>query len=247
MFVFIGDISVRLLYQSFINNLHPSDDDNGSLLLEPHEEHKQQQFSSLLTDTNFEETQLNMRAIYIYADQVTDGLLERLATFEASAKQPAVFVVGFTYHNFRLGNVTEELLKAFNANLTRLVAPFDRLVQHKSKVLWKLQDRVNEEKLPDPWKQVRNDDIDRLNEVAKNVFRYSDAIVWKSAWHISNGLVDSAIEGYRVCSLGLKHQVQILLNMYCNDYMNYNDGSCCSSSEPYTNLQIVSYAVFGVW
>ena len=242
MFVFIGDISVRLLYQSFINHLHPSDDDNGSLLIEPNEGHAQ---SIMLADTHFEESQLNMRAMYIYADQLTNDLLERLGNFETA--KPAVYVVGFTYHNFRLGNVTEELIKAYSANLTRLVAPFDRLVNHKSKVLWKLQDRVNEEKLPEPWKQVRNDDIDRLNSAARNVFRYSEASVWKSAWHISNGLVDQAIEGYRLCSLGLRHQVQILLNMYCNDSMNYNDGSCCSSAEPYTNLQIVSYAVFGVW
>ena len=198
-------------------------------------------------DTEFEDRKLNMRATYIFANEVSDFLLDSITKFEDTKEVRAVFVVGFTHRNFLNGNVTEDLLKQYAANLTRLVVPFDHLVTQKSKVLWKLQDRVNEEKLPDNWKLVKNEDIDRLNRVARQVFRYTDASIWESAWHISNGLVDNAVDGYKLCSLGLRHYVQIMLNMYCNDYMNYNDGSCCSSAEPYTPLQIVTYAVFGVW
>ncbi|XP_023305645.2 N-acetylneuraminate 9-O-acetyltransferase [Lucilia cuprina] len=233
-FVFIGDYSIHQLYKQFINHLHPSDDDNGSMLLQPP------------IDTEFEDRKLNMRATYIFANEVSDFLLESLTKFEDTKEVRAVFVVGFTHRNFLNGNVTEELLKQYSVNLTRLLVPFDHLVTQKSKVLWKLQDRVNEEKLPDMWKLVKNEDIDRLNRVARTVFRYTDATIWESAWHISNGLVDSAVDGYKLCSLGLRHYVQLMLNMYCNDYMNYNDGSCCSSAEPYTLLQIVTYAVFGV-
>lgn len=197
-------------------------------------------------DTDFEDRKLSMRATYIYADEVSDLLLDRLIKLE-DAEENAVFVIGFTYRHFTYGNVTEDLLKAYNNNLTRLVVPFDHLIAQKSKVLWKLQDRVSEEKLVDNWKAVLNKDIDRLNQVVRSVFRYADITIWEAAWQISTGLTDSAVDGYKLCDLGLRQYTQLLLNMYCNDYMNYNDGSCCSSAEPYTLLQIVTYAVFAVW
>ncbi|XP_037938251.1 N-acetylneuraminate 9-O-acetyltransferase [Teleopsis dalmanni] len=235
-FIFIGDRSIRRLYQNFITHLNPNDDDNNSLLLESEPPH----------DLEFEERKLNMRSLYIFADQVSDSLLDKLTRFEDTKNLHGVFVIGLTHRNFHGGNVTESLLKSYNLNLTRLIVPLDRLVAQKSKVLWKMQDHVNEDKLPEAWKLVQNKDIDRINREARKVFRFSDAAVWDSATHISDGLVDNAIDGYKLSDLGLRHEVQLILNMYCNDYMNYNDGTCCSSAEPYTNLQIVTYAVFGV-
>ncbi|XP_018798527.1 PREDICTED: CAS1 domain-containing protein 1 [Bactrocera latifrons] len=235
-FVFIGDESMRELYQSFINHLHPSDDDNISTTN-----------LAVPKDDNFEERQLNMRARYIYASEVNLALLDTLRKLENVNELPVILILGFTYHKFRAGNVTDDVIKQFTENLMRLVVPFDQLVAQKTKVLWKLQDRINEEKVVQTsWKAVLNDDIDRLNEAALSVFRYSDAVVWNAAWQIANGLVDSAVDGYRLSDLGLRHEVQILINMYCNDYMNYNDGTCCASAEPFTTLQIVSYAIFGV-
>uniref|UniRef100_W8BGX7 CAS1 domain-containing protein 1 n=1 Tax=Ceratitis capitata TaxID=7213 RepID=W8BGX7_CERCA len=235
-FVFVGDESIRALYQSFINHLHPSDDDNVSTTL-----------LGVPKNGDFEERQLNMHARYIYANQVDPPLLDTLNKLDDVKELPVILILGFTYRNFLAGNVTDELVKQFTNNLTRLVVPFDELVSHKTKVLWKLQDHINEEKVEEsPWKAVLNDDINRLNAAALSVFRYSDVIVWKSAWQIAYGLVDSAMEGFRLSDLGLRHEVQILINMYCNDYMNYNDGTCCASAEPYTNLQIVSFAILGV-
>ncbi|XP_077544398.1 N-acetylneuraminate (7)9-O-acetyltransferase isoform X3 [Haemaphysalis longicornis] len=46
--------------------------------------------------------------------------------------------------------------------------------------------------------------------------------------------------------LRLTVAVQILTNAYCNDHMNYNDGTCCSSPEPVTWLQAATFAAFGV-
>ncbi|XP_005182016.2 N-acetylneuraminate 9-O-acetyltransferase [Musca domestica] len=233
-FIFIGDYSVHEVYKEFINHLHPTDDANDS------------QLQQTPADTEFDDSKLKMRVTYIYANEVSEALLETLSKLQDTKEVRAVFIVGFTYRNFLKGNVTDDLLKQYQTNLTRLVMPFDQLVAGKSTVLWKLQDRVNEEKLIDSWKLIKNEDIDRLNRIARSVFRYTDATVWEAAWQISNGLVDTAIDGYKLCTLGLKHYTQLLLNMYCNDNMNYNDGSCCSSAEPYTVLQIVTYAVFGV-
>ncbi|GIY77377.1 n-acetylneuraminate 9-O-acetyltransferase [Caerostris extrusa] len=44
----------------------------------------------------------------------------------------------------------------------------------------------------------------------------------------------------------LNYAVQILLNMYCNDHMNYNDGTCCSSPESVTMLQLITFSILGV-
>lgn len=187
-----------------------------------------------------------MLAQYIHAEEVSPALIDRLYQLEMDKRLSSVYVLGLTYSQLLAGNVTEELLHQYSINLTLLVAPIHRLVAQTSRVLWKLAERVDEEKLPVTWKLVLNEDIDRLNNVARNVFRYTDASVWESAWHIANGLLDNAIEGHRLSAHGQRLEVQLLWNMYCNDQMNYNDGTCCSSAEPHTSLQIVSYALFGV-
>ncbi|XP_030380898.1 N-acetylneuraminate 9-O-acetyltransferase [Scaptodrosophila lebanonensis] len=249
-FVFIGDSSVRLLYQRFIEQLHLpllEDDNNAShAAAAGNDDAQDDDTGELGAAPRFEDKKLHMLAQYIRADEVNDSLIELLAQFEAQKQLASVYVVGLTHTGLLAGNVTEELLRQYSANLTRLVMPFDRLVAQTSRVLWKLADRVDEEKLPPSWKLVLNEDIDRLNRVARSVFRYTDATVWESAWQIANGLLDNAIDGHRLCAHGLRLEVQLLWNMYCNDYMNYNDGTCCSSAEPHTTLQIVAYALFGV-
>lgn len=54
-------------------------------------------------------------------------------------------------------------------------------------------------------------------------------------------------DGLLLSPTALKHDTQILLNMYCNDHMNFNDGTCCSSVEPYTVLQVVTFSIFFIW
>ncbi|KAL7743039.1 hypothetical protein ACLKA6_005786 [Drosophila palustris] len=245
-FVFIGDRSVRLLYQRFIEQLHlpqsereieretgrggETDDKNGSWRDNV---------------SRFKDKKLDMLAEYIPAEEVNPLLLDRLLQLEMEKQLSSVYVLGLTYSTLFSGNVTDELLRQYNANLTLLVAPLHRLVAQRSRVLWKLAERVDEEKLPASWKLI-NDDIDRLNNVARNVFHYTDVTVWESAWQIANGLVDSSIAGYALNEHGQRLEVQLLWNMYCNDQMNYNDGTCCSSAEQHTSLQIVAYALFGV-
>lgn len=60
-------------------------------------------------------------------------------------------------------------------------------------------------------------------------------------------MLSKSPDGIHLAQRPLKHNIQILLNMYCNDYMNFNDGTCCSSAESYTTLQIVTFAILGVW
>lgn len=145
------------------------------------------------------------------------------------------------------GNITTEIMKSFSMNLSKLMQPIDTLTREKKvKILWKLQDPVNEDKLADEWKNVQNDIIEKYNEAAYSILKYSGVQIWSSSKQIANGLLDEAIDGWHLSKLGAQHDIQTLLNMYCNNEMNFNDGSCCSSAEPYTVLQIITYAVFGV-
>nr|NP_001259226.1 uncharacterized protein Dmel_CG2938, isoform C [Drosophila melanogaster]NP_001284847.1 uncharacterized protein Dmel_CG2938, isoform D [Drosophila melanogaster]NP_570085.1 uncharacterized protein Dmel_CG2938, isoform B [Drosophila melanogaster]ACL88964.1 CG2938-PB [synthetic construct]AAF45907.1 uncharacterized protein Dmel_CG2938, isoform B [Drosophila melanogaster]AAL39645.1 LD22456p [Drosophila melanogaster]AGB95072.1 uncharacterized protein Dmel_CG2938, isoform C [Drosophila melanogaste len=239
-FVFIGDESIRLLYERFVEQLR--------LPLAADEMADEEDNNASVTDgsARFEDKKLHMLAQYIRAEEVSPSLVEQLYRLESEKQLSSVYVVGFTYAGLLAGNTTDDVLRQYAANLTLLVAPFHRLVAQTSRVLWKLADRVDEEKLPAHWKLLQNEQIDRLNHVARGVFRYTEASVWESAWHIANGLLDNAIDGHQLCAHGQRLEVQLLWNMYCNDYMNYNDGTCCSSSEPYTTLQIVAYALFGV-
>ncbi|EDV95368.1 N-acetylneuraminate 9-O-acetyltransferase [Drosophila grimshawi] len=257
-FVFIGDRSVRLLYQRFIEQLHLPQSETDPVT----NERQSEQTGDTDHDTNgssrmqssaagagvarFEDKKLQMLAQYIRAEEVSPALIDHMYQLEQEKQLSSFYVLGFTYGTLLAGNVTDEVLRQYRFNLTLLVAPIHRLVAQTSRVLWKLTERVDEEKLPPAWKLLLNDDIDRLNNVARNVFRYTDATIWESADHIANGLVDNALDGHRLSAHGQRLQVQLLWNMYCNDQMNYNDGTCCSSAEPHTSLQIVAYALFGV-
>lgn len=39
----------------------------------------------------------------------------------------------------------------------------------------------------------------------------------------------------------------MMLNQHCNDNMNFNDGTCCKSSDNPTNLQIITGGFFALW
>ncbi|XP_060521165.1 N-acetylneuraminate 9-O-acetyltransferase isoform X2 [Cylas formicarius] len=54
-------------------------------------------------------------------------------------------------------------------------------------------------------------------------------------------MIQESPDGIHLAKRPLRYGTQILLNMYCNDYMNFYDGTCCSSMEPYTTLQVVTF------
>lgn len=76
---------------------------------------------------------------------------------------------------------------------------------------------------------------------------HSAADLWWSARLVGQGMIQESPDGVHLAERPQRHNTQILLNMYCNDYMNFNDGTCCSSVEPRTTLQIVTFAVMAVW
>uniref|UniRef100_A0A182LZA0 Cas1p 10 TM acyl transferase domain-containing protein n=1 Tax=Anopheles culicifacies TaxID=139723 RepID=A0A182LZA0_9DIPT len=235
-FVLIGDERLRSLSLEFIDYLRSSETENNS----------KQSSTKNTENVQFTDYKLRLRVEYIYANEVSKSLIDEFIKWEHEEDPPSLIIASCTYPSFQRGNVTDEIQKAYEKNLTRLVRPIDRLYAKKTKIIWKLQDPVDQESSPEAWKNVRNEDVDRINQAASNILLYSDAKIWSSSNMIASGLVDEFADGQKLSSLTLKHDVQILLNMYCNDYMNYNDGTCCSSAEPYTIIQVTTYAFLAV-
>lgn len=71
--------------------------------------------------------------------------------------------------------------------------------------------------------------------------------MWESARLVAEGMIAESPDGILLAPKSLQHNTQILLNMYCNDNMNFNDGTCCSSTESYTTLQKVTAGILIVW
>lgn len=73
----------------------------------------------------------------------------------------------------------------------------------------------------------------------------SAARLWSAPRLVAAGSL--AGDGARLGERALRHCAQLLLNMFCNDHMNFNDGSCCAAPEPATGLQLVTQALFLLW
>lgn len=54
-------------------------------------------------------------------------------------------------------------------------------------------------------------------------------------------------EHVHIYSVFYLQDLQMLLNMYCNDHMNHNDGTCCRVPDSITSIQIITAAFFLVW
>lgn len=230
-FLFIGDARVKQLFESFVNHFQPN---------EP--------------STTFEYTdeKLKLRVSFLSALDLKT-MLTYLEKLQKDAESPKFIIASSKFINLspqldKSENYTQELEKSFVKNLTLLISPINGLTKKQTKVLWKLQDPIddssNQLEVSMEWKDVTNSDIEHYNQIVSDTLKYSNVLIWRSGTQIAYGLLDEMKEGFKLGPIALKHDIQILLNMYCNDNMNYNDGTCCSTSENYTILQIITYSIF---
>ena len=68
------------------------------------------------------------------------------------------------------------------------------------------------------------------------VFHDSPVTLWTSVYSLAEGAMDQMGDGFHLGSLATSQATQMLLNLVCNDNMNFNDGSCCKSSDKPTSL-----------
>jgi N-acetylneuraminate 9-O-acetyltransferase len=234
-FLFIGDDRLKHLYDSFINHFQQSRDisENEST-----------------NNYNFEfiDYKLRLRVNYMAAHDLR-SMLSQLENIQKEDDPPNFIIASSKFINLKPRekslNFTKELEKSFVKNLTLLISPIDTLATKQAKILWKLQDPINDD-FPEPvteWKDVSNSDIEHYNRIVSDTIKYANLHIWRSSTQIAYGLLDEMVNGFKLGPIALKHDIQILLNIYCNDNMNYNDGTCCSTSENYTLLQIITYSM----
>jgi N-acetylneuraminate 9-O-acetyltransferase len=237
-FLFIGDVRIKQLFEGFVG-------------------HFQQSSSPSLEQTTntleYIDAMLKLHVNYIPASDLHTmlNIFERLQT---EPDPPNFIVVSAKFillsQPNKNENFTKELEKSFVKNLTLLISPTDKITRSHSRILWKLQDPIDDNNIEmqsPEWKEITNSDIERFNRIVSDTMKYSSVNIWRSGNQIAYGLIDEMKDGFKLGSIALKHDVQILLNIHCNDIMNYNDGTCCSTSENYTMLQIITYSLFLVF
>lgn len=232
-FVFIGDSRIRSLYKGFVGHLQQDEittekpeDDSHDLI-------------------HIDKT-LKLTVEFKWFPYLSTSMIEQFRKWRIMDKPPSVIVAGCGLWSIRASNGSEATIEEYSLNLTRLVQPIDHLHEHKSIILWALQEPINVNKISSEYQMITNEHIDLYNKAAVEVLSYSSAKLWWSARLVANGMVSESPDGIHIAARPLQHDTQILLNMYCNDYMNFNDGSCCSTTESYTTLQLVTFSILGV-
>ncbi|KAH0950153.1 hypothetical protein HN011_002784 [Eciton burchellii] len=242
-FVFIGDARVRQLYKSFVSQFII--DGKASDLTELPEN----------SDLGFNDGQLKLNVQFLWRPQLDSAMIADLRGW-MKMDVPNVIVVGSAAATILANNNSDtQLYSEYSTGLIRLVQPVDFLTKKGSQFLWLLQDPVLKERLSAQFSSIDNKQISLCNRAAEKILSHSEARIWQSSRLVGAGVLEQSPDGYLASPLSLRHKVQILLNTYCNDHMNFDDGSCCSYPEPATTLQLLSLSALalliiiggGVW
>ncbi|KAJ2943540.1 hypothetical protein O0L34_g16649 [Tuta absoluta] len=230
-FAFIGDSRVEQLYEYFIGVLKTRLDMDSSYSTIDHH----------MPNYTYIDHKLRLSVSFVWSNDVSKTMVEQFRHWQYSDKPPSVIVASTGLHLLATRNTTDLVLEEYKRNLTRLVQPIDSLSVRETKVLWKLLEPVDSNKKN---VKISNSDIDAYNRAAIEILTHSAAKIWNSPRLVSQGAMSD--DGTLLSDTALRHCAQILLNMFCNDHMNFNDGSCCAAPEPYTRLQIVTQVLFVV-
>ncbi|XP_047110561.1 N-acetylneuraminate 9-O-acetyltransferase isoform X1 [Schistocerca piceifrons] len=235
-FVFIGDSRIRQLYLAFLEQVEPQDSSRTTL-------HPEQMHS----DMAFTDAKLRLRVEFVWSTFVSQIMVDEFRKWKNEDDPPNVIVAGNALWSIRASNASVQALEEYKNNLTYLAQAINTLSDKtKTQVLWVLQAPVNAEKLQPHRSMITNEQIELYNKAASQILLHSRALLWSSTKLVAQGSPDETTDGIHLGPTALKYDTQMLLNMYCNDHMNFNDGSCCSSAEPYTTLQVVTFSVLGV-
>lgn len=240
--VFMGDSRIRQIFHAFTKHVSTKSEPVPASY-------------SAHEDLKYTEPDISLDIQFLWRPTLNSSVSHAYQKWlEMSPKErPKIVVTGCATWSIQENNGSLESLRDYKTNLTRLIYDIDLLGSHGSEILWALQNPVDPEKLSPERSMITNEQIDLYNKAALDVLRYSTSRgvhVWSSSRLLSQGTKDGHNaewqDGLHMGSLTLQYSVQILLNMYCNDQMNFNDGSCCSNQESVTIIQILTFAFFGV-
>ncbi|XP_045495488.1 N-acetylneuraminate 9-O-acetyltransferase [Colias croceus] len=230
-FAFIGDSRLEQLYEHFISGLKTRLDMDTSYSTIDHH----------MPNYTYVDNKLRLSVTFIWTENVSKTMVDKFRMWQHSDQPPSVIVASSGLSLVKNRNVSESNLEEYKRNLTRLVQPIDALSLKGTHVLWKLLESVDNSKLRNDVK-INNNDIDAYNRAAVEILQHSATKLWNAPRLAASGAL--AADGWSLSPTALRHCTQILLNMFCNDHMNFNDGTCCAQPEPCTQLQMMTFALF---
>ncbi|CAG0885358.1 unnamed protein product, partial [Darwinula stevensoni] len=225
---FVGDSRIRQVYLALISHISGQEE-----VLPEQKKH---------ADTFYENHDMQVRVDFKWQANPDFKMLEVLQKWKEADNAPRIIVLGSATWAIKISNGSLDSLEEYKNNLSIIANAMSILGANGKRIIWMLQDPVIEEDLDPARKMITNEQIDLYNKGALEVLeKHKHIFVWSSSRLITQGLMASTqaekSDGLHLSPLALKHDTQILLNLYCNDRMNYHDGTCCSSAEPVTTLQ----------
>lgn len=240
--VFIGDERIRQLYIQFVRSIR-LDLNNLSNI-----DYKE--------DLEYIEKDLNLDIKFLWRPMVNKSMIDEVKSWTKLKDylKPHIVIMGSAVHSIKFSNGSSMALEFYRKNLTILL-PYMESLNRTTKILWVLQDPIKTELLKKEKRMITNELIDSYNKAAMEALRYTNVNtvhVWSSARLVAQGFTDiitdtNTNDGLQIDSNSLKFSIQILLNLYCNDHMNYNDGTCCSDPEKATAIQLIVLIVFTIF
>ncbi|XP_064646381.1 N-acetylneuraminate 9-O-acetyltransferase-like isoform X2 [Lineus longissimus] len=231
--VFMGDSRIRELFYEFVDMFTPK--------------YKESHHPVVHSNVKFRDEKINLKVDFLWVPMVNGSMYNIYKAWVGmdQPERPNLVITSAALWTISHNNGSLEALGNFKVNLTYIVPFFDKL-KKTTKVFWRLQDPVEELKRKDHGKVITNPRIDEYNRGAIDILQNSAADIWSSSRLVCQGTSHPTKDGTHLTSLPLLWDNQILFNMYCNNNMGFNDGTCCSNAEPITTIQIITAIVFAL-
>ncbi|GFN99747.1 cas1 domain-containing protein 1 [Plakobranchus ocellatus] len=235
-FSFVGDSRLRQLYYEFV-----------SLVSESSVEEEDPDKAKVHHDLHFSDSKINIKIDFLWHPMVNASMYDvyfKWLKSDQPSTRPNVVITGSATWTIKMFNGSAAVIKNFYSNLTMVAEMYNKL-RDSTKVVWMLQDPVEEEKLVDARKMITNEQIKNYNKIAISALEDSAATIWRSSRLVALGMKhELSDDGLHISKAALRIDSQMLLNMYCNNHMNHNDGTCCNSTEQTTTLQVITGIAF---
>ncbi|XP_064107706.1 N-acetylneuraminate 9-O-acetyltransferase-like isoform X1 [Macrobrachium nipponense] len=224
--VFLGDSRIRQLFYAMVKQVavsHPKFPEVA------HEE------------LHYNDTNLHLNIEFFWRPVMDLQVDKLLNQWKRSKVLPKLIVIGSATHTIKISNGSSLALEEYKKNLTHIASALHQ-IGNKTRVLWMLQDPVVPERLKPERAAITNDQLDLYNMAAMEVLYGTNVQLWSSSRLVAQGSVAGFTDGLHAGDVAVKYDTQILLNLYCNDHLNFNDGTCCNSREAVTMTQIATFA-----